>query len=206
MTCTVESSDPGLDIGATLISSSDVNFHAWSTLADDDHVHTTMNALDPSLPHNDICHHDTGANRHVFRDQNAFETYELTTPITMRGFGHNLSMIATGCGTVRLESCHGSQVHNIMLQNVLHVPMACTNLVSSIQLDKAGVTSTLGNGLILLMANGKTIIEGRIVKDMYHLDLKIVTPNTIPLASRLSAPSLILRVESQAATLDFCTT
>ncbi len=203
---TIESSDPGPDISAALISSSDINFHAWSTLADDDHVHTTVNTLDPSLPCNDICHHDTGTNCHVFHDQNAFETYELTTPITMWGFGHNLSMIATGCGTMRLESRHGSQVHNIMLQNVLHVPAACMNLVSGIQLDKAGVMSTLGNGLILLMANRKTIVEGRIIKDMYRLDLKIVPPNTVPLASRLSTPSLISRVELQAAMPDFCTT
>ena len=195
MTCTVESSDPGLDIGATLISSSDVNFHAWSTLADDDHMHTTVNTLDPSLPHNDICHHNTGANRHVFHNRNAFETYEPTAPVTMQGFGHNLSTITTGCGTMQLESHCGSQVHNIVLQNVLHVPVAHMNLVSSIQLDKAGVMSTLGNGLISLMANGKTIVERRIVKDMYRLNLKIVPPNTILLASQLSTPSLILRVE-----------
>ncbi len=101
----------------------------------------------------------------------------------MWGFSHNLSMIATGCGTVQLESHHGSQVHCIVLQNILHVPMACMNLVSGIQLDKAGVMSTLGNSLISLMVNRKTIVEGRIINDMYHLDLKIVPPNTIPLAS-----------------------
>jgi len=67
-TWTVKSSDPSPDIGATLISSLDVNFHAWSTLADDDHMHTTMNALDPNLPCNDTCHHDTGANHHVFHN------------------------------------------------------------------------------------------------------------------------------------------
>ncbi len=98
-TRTIELNDTGLDVSATLISDSDVNFHAWSTLADDGHMHTTVNALDPNLPCNDTCHHDTSANCHVFHDQNAFETYKPTDPITMQGFSHNLLTIVIGFRT-----------------------------------------------------------------------------------------------------------
>jgi hypothetical protein len=74
-------------------------------------------------------------------------------------------------------------VHTILLQNVLHVPITCINLVSGIQLDKAGVQSSLKNGSITLAANGRIIIYGKIMNDMYCLDLKIVTPNNASLAS-----------------------
>lgn len=204
-TGTIESIDTGSDINAMLTSGSDISFHAWSTLADGNHVHTTMNTLDPNLPHDDTCHHDSGMNHHVFHNCNAFETYEPTNPLMVCGFGHNLSMTAIEYGMVQLQSHCGKQTHYIILQNVLHIPAVCINLISGVQLDKAGVTLTLGNGLIMLAAHRKTIIEGKIINDMYCLNLKITLPNTVSLASQLSAPSLISRVESHSLAQDFCT-
>jgi Pol polyprotein len=100
----------------------------------------------------------------------------------VHGFSYNLSTVATGHGIVQLKSHYGRQIHQIVLQNVLHIPAACMNLISRIQLDKVGVKSSLGNSLIALRVNGKTIVEEKIVKDMYCLHLKIIWPAT-PLAS-----------------------
>ncbi len=85
------------------------------------------------------------------------------------------------------------------------MPAACTNLISGIQLDKAGVMTMLGNGSLALATNGRTIVEGKIINDMYHLHLKIVPPTTASLALWISTPSLILRLDSHAAGPDFCT-
>jgi hypothetical protein len=74
----------------------DVSFYTWNTLTDDSHMHTTINTLDPTLPHDDTCYHDMGANCHVFHDHYAFKTYELTDPIIVCGFGHNLSTVMVG--------------------------------------------------------------------------------------------------------------
>jgi hypothetical protein len=199
-TTKTEPNDVGPDVNAVFTPSSDVNSHAWSILADDEPVHITVNALDPNLSRDDTCHHDTGANRHVFHNRNAFATYEPTQPVTVRGFGNNLSTIAIGCGTVRLESHCDRQTHRIDLQNVLHVPAARTNLISGIQLDKAGVRSTLGDASISLLVNGRRIVEGKMINDMYRLNVKVTSPDPAPLASRLSAPTLISRLESRAST------
>jgi hypothetical protein len=88
-----------MEANAMFTLNSDTNFHAWATLAGDDHVHMTMNALDPALPYDNTCHYNMGVNCHVFHDCNAF-AYESTIPITVQGFGHNLSTIVIGWGTV----------------------------------------------------------------------------------------------------------
>jgi hypothetical protein len=49
-----------------------------------------------------------------------------------------------GWGTVWLESRSGNQIHQIILQDVLHVPAAQTNLVSGILLNKAESDDTYG--------------------------------------------------------------
>jgi hypothetical protein len=67
------------------------------------------------------------------------------------------------------------------------------------------VTTLLGNGTLALATNGKTIVEGQIINDMYRLNLTIVSPSTVSLASRISTPSLTSRIESRASGADFYT-
>jgi len=155
------------------------------------------------MPHDDTCHHDSGANRHVFHDCNAFEEYEPIPPLTVRGFGENLSAITIGKGSVCLESRHNNQLHSILLQNVLHIPAACTNLVSGIELDKVGVVAIQGHKAISLIAGGKTIVSSKMVNDMYCLDLRIVAPNLVLLASRIANPSLASRIGPKSAPSGF---
>jgi hypothetical protein len=88
---------------ANLSLSSDANCYAWNTHFDNNIIHATLPVLNNALPRNNSCHHDSGANRHVFHDRSVFENYETIAPLTVKGFGKNLSAIAIGRGTVRLE-------------------------------------------------------------------------------------------------------
>jgi hypothetical protein len=175
--------------------SSDANCYAWTTHFDNDIIHATLPVLDNALPHDNSCHHNFGANQHVFHDCSVFEHYETISPFTVKGFGKNLSAIAIGRGTVRLEGWNNdNKRHSILLGNVLHIPAAHSNLISSIQLDKAGVVTTLGNKSIQLSVNNKTLISGSIVNDMYRLNLTVLRPNYVPLTDRLAPLSLQSRI------------
>jgi hypothetical protein len=194
---------------ANLTASSETDFHAWSTHLDNNTVLATLPVLNNSLPRDNSCHHDSGANRHVFHDRCTFEEYKTIPPLTVKGFGQNLSAIAIGRGTVRLKAWHNNQKHIILLKDALHIPTARSNLISGIQLDKAGVISTLGNNSISLSVKGKILVISSVINDMYHLNLNIVPQRPASLISRLSPPgppSLQSRIEPNACsmqTLDF---
>ena len=110
----------------------DPTCYAWNTHLDDSVIHATLPILNHSFPRDNTCHHDSGANRHVFHDQSIFKRYEAITPLTVKGFGHNLSTVAIGQGSVRLEGRYGTQKCSVTLDNVLHIPAARSNLISGI--------------------------------------------------------------------------
>jgi hypothetical protein len=110
-----------------------------------------------------------------------------------------------------LEGRYGAQKYPILLENVLHIPAPRSNLISGIQLDKAGVITTLGNGTIVLSFNDKPIIGGSIVNEMYCLNLEVVRPQLPSLSSRLGPPSLSSHLGpkvlfSNTGSMDFYTT
>jgi hypothetical protein len=80
----------------------------------------------------------------------------------------------------------------------LHIPAARSNLISGVQLDKAGVVSTLGNNSISLSVNGRTVVGGRITHDMYRLDLDVLYPKHPSLASHIAPPPLVSRLGAKA--------
>ena len=172
---------------ANLVASSDTVYHAWTTGLDEGMIFTTLPVLNNHSPRDNSCHHDSGANRHVFHDRSAFQEYNIIQPLMVKGFGQNLSAVAIGRGTIRLETDDNNiQKHSILLQNVLHIPAARSNLISGIQLDKAGVISTLGNNSISLSVNNRVLVTGSVINDMYRLNLKIVPPMRAPLVARIS--------------------
>jgi gag-polypeptide of LTR copia-type len=180
--------------------SSEPTYYAWATHFDNQNAQTTLPVLNYALPSDNSCYHDSGANRHVFHDRSAFEQYETIQPLTVKGFGQDLSATAIGRGSVRLEGQYNNQTRTFLLNNVLHIPAARSNLISGIQLDKAGVVSTLGNKTIYLSINNNIIISGSIFNDMYRLNLKVVLPtNPIPLASRLTPNTLQSRIGAKAS-------
>ena len=199
--------DDDTQVNSTLESGQ--TFHAWSTLLNNENIHTTLPILNNALLRDNSCNYDSGANRHVFHDRSVFEQYENITPLTVKGFGQNLSALAIGRGTVRLESQHSHPKHSILLHNVLHIPAARSNLISGVQLDKAGVISTLGNKCITLSVNNQIIVRGTITNDMYRLDINIVTPTRTSLESRITPPPLSSRigpkVSSSQTSPAFCT-
>jgi hypothetical protein len=89
-------------------------------------------------------------NRHAFFDYN-----QLMKPINVKGFGSALSAVAVGRGKVKLigKLSSGSVIQTI-ITDTLHIPTGRCNLLSQTALDKKGVSSRTGNGLIELIYNG----------------------------------------------------
>jgi hypothetical protein len=137
----------------------------------------------------DSCYYDSGATRHVFHDQTAFETYEEIPPLPVKGFGRDYSTVAIGRGSVRLQGHHGTSSPPITLSNVLHIPAARSNLISGGILDRAGVSATTRGGIITLSYNGANILQAIITNGMYKLNASIIRVRSKPsLLSRISLP------------------
>ena len=201
-TTTIMSSDNLSQANSALAT----DFYAWGTEACDTIAQTTLPVLNPHIPLDNSCHHDSGANWHVFHDRSAFEEYQPISPVTVKGFGHNLSTVAIRKGNVHLEGNYNGNKSSILLTNVLHIPAAHTNLISGVQLGKAGVTSTLGRNSIFLSMHNKIIVSGSVINDMYRLDLKIVPPTSISLASHIAPASLTSCIGPRERQSDFYTT
>jgi hypothetical protein len=172
--------------------------HAWLDTLNNEVLVATMPILENSLPISDACYHDTGANRHVFHDREAFEVYDPIEPVAVKGFGKNIAIAAIGCGTVRVEGHYGTQECTILLKDALHIPAARCNLVSGVQLDKIGITATTGNGLVSLVFRNSNIVGGALEGDMYRLNMTIIRPSR-SLSSRVQPQALITRISPMAA-------
>ena len=85
------------------------------------------------------------------------------------------------------------------LNNVLHIPAARSNLISSPLLDCAGVSALLSDGLATLSFKGANIVGGSLHNNMYCLNLSIICPPKPTLAERLESPALISRLSPLAA-------
>ena len=172
----LSSSDDAPLISLTITNETPI--YAWNTHLDNEVIVASLPVLEHHLQHSDDCHHDSAANRHVFHDKTAFETYTSIEPLTVSGFGRNLSTVAIGRGTVRLRCKIGHNEAWVLLTDVLHIPATRSNLISGIRLDNAGVTTTLGHGAIMLTHEGRPIVTGKIQHEMYRLDLDIIRPDT----------------------------
>jgi Pol polyprotein len=145
----------------------DINCHVWNTTLCNSVAQATLPILNPHMPHDNTCYHDSSANCHVFHNRSIFKDYEVIAPLTMKGFRHNLLALAIGQGNVCLEGFHDHEKCSILLQNVLYIPIARTNLISTIQLDKSGIVATLGHNTVQLHLKNKVIVSGKIMNDMY---------------------------------------
>jgi gag-polypeptide of LTR copia-type len=150
--------------------------------------------LSDTVTPNSSCYYDSGANRHVFHDRAAFETYDAITPLTVKGFGHHLSTVAIGRGSIRLRCTQHYPHSTILLNHVLHIPAAHSNLISGVQLDRAGVTASLGNGCVTLSLRGSSIITGVIENNMYRLNVQIIPP--VPVLLSQSSPIVMTSINT----------
>jgi hypothetical protein len=156
------------------VTSNKTPSHAWNSQLDGETIVASLPVLDSDILRAETCHHDSGANRHVFHDKPAFKTYQPIPPLEVKGFSHNLSTVALGRGTVRVNGCYGTRVSPILLHNVLHIPAVCTNLISGPQLDLAGISSFLSDGLATLSVRGENIVGSALYNNMYRLNMSIV--------------------------------
>lgn len=135
-------------------------------------------------------YYSSTATQHMFRDRSAFETFQMLLPYSteakasgcVKGFCQSSMSYANadGRGTVRVEGRCGKRV---VLRDVLHIPSnnssGHSNIVSGIQLDKAGVITTLGNGHITLSFGEEKIIDGEICDNLYRLNMNTIRPTNL---------------------------
>jgi len=175
--------------------------HMWHTHLDNEIIVASLPMLQQSLPKLDACHHDTGANHHVFHSQDAFETYQAIQPVAVGGFGGDITVAAIGCGTVHMLGRYGDHATPIILQNVLHILAVKSNLISGPSLDEAGIRSSTGDSLITLSTKGVNIVDRVLYQGMYHLNMTIIWPGDIlPLTSHIRPPSLLSQISPIVAT------
>jgi hypothetical protein len=192
----IDSTDDDAQVHAVL--KQETPTHIWHAHIDDDDIIATLPVFDDNMPKADSCYYDTGATRHVFNDQTAFETYEKISPVPVKGFSHHISASAVGRGSIRLQSQYGNQTSSIILSQALHIPAARSNLVSGTLLAKAGVSATLEGNLVTLSHGGIKLIEGVMHNGMYNLNVSIIRP--------LVQPSLLSRITSSPSSINSAST
>jgi hypothetical protein len=176
---------------------------AWIALLEESAFVVSLPVLGESAPKNDACHYDSGANRHVFHDHTAFEKYEIINPLTVRGFGGHYTAAAIGRGTVRLEGRYYGKKSTIVLTEVLHIPVAHSNLVSGLALNDAGIAGKLDKRTVILSRNGVAIVGGIVRNNMFQLDANIIRPTTpVPLSHNPCLNDPISKLVPTAAIAD----
>ena len=114
---------------------------------------------------------DSGASDTMFVSREAFSRYK---PIVPRAGDSAKAVNGTfeivGEGNVTQSYKINGMERKITYTNALHTPTLNANLVSVGALDKAGLTTTFGNGQgITRRANGEVILAGKNVNGMYIL-------------------------------------
>ena len=169
----------------------------------EDTVITTLPVFDVQQPKSDVCYFDSGANRHVFNEQNLFELYQSITPIDVQGVGTDCLTKAIGRGNVRIHSRYAARSFSILLTDVLHIPRARSNLISGGQFDERGVFTQLGGGKASFTYRGETFLNGFLKNRLYHLNMTVLRPTKLPLSSRISENPIAATAD--ALQPDFCT-
>lgn len=77
-----------------------------------------------------------------------------------------------------------------MYSHAFHTPTLNANLISIGMLDKAGLTTTFGNGQgVTWKADGSVVLAGKNISGMYLLETIDHIPNTPPSMGSLSQPT-----------------
>ena len=173
-----------------LISLALTNESPYSLHVSNELIIASLPLLEEDLPQNYNCYHDSAVNRHVFHDRSAFDCYQSIDPLSVKGFGCDLSTVTIGRGNVRLCCTYNDRVtKTIVLTDILHIPAARSNLVSNVHLDKMGIFATLGDGGITLLFQGSPLVSGSLHHEMYQLNFSIIRPPS-PCVHTLSANTL----------------
>jgi hypothetical protein len=165
-------------------------------ITDDEPFVASIDIFNSDTPKSDNCFYDSAANRHVFHDRSAFETYQSIPPLAVKGFGEDLSAAAIGRGTVRLEGRHNDRSFPIILTNVLHIPCARVNLISGGEFTERNVIATIQRPLSFFCLRGTIFLEAFFEHGFYRFNARIIRP-TPSLLSRISQPLVSASTMSQ---------
>jgi len=145
----------------------------------DEEIKVNAIVCNATVDQNDSIHHDTGASRHIFHKHELFHNYAMfESPLAVHGFGTSLMTQAVGKGKIILKSMYDGVMCNFSVSNVPHIPTARCNLLSGSRLDRKGVNTQTGKGKITYFnATDVPFATGSIVKDLYKMDVEMVTPD-----------------------------
>ena len=129
----------------------------------------------------------------MFVSRNAFKDYKAVNPrIGDSAKAENGTFEIIGEGSVVQRYQVDGKEREITYTRALHTPTLNANLVSVSALDKAGLTTTFGNGKgITQKADGTVVLTGRNVNGMYLLEAIDNAPNTPIAMSSLSQPTTL---------------
>ena len=85
---------------------------------------------------------------------------------------------------------HGARSSTLLLNNVLHIPRACSNLISGTQLACHGIIATLRGTDVTLSLNIVPFVNGFVECGMYHLNVTPILSSVSTTSSLLSRVSL----------------
>lgn len=123
---------------------------------------------------------DSGVSDTMFVSRDTFSEYESTTlraGDSAKAIDGGFEIIGEG-NVVQCYQVNGKE-RKVTYTHALHAPMLNANLVSIGVLDKAGLTTTFGNGQgITRQADSTVVLAARNVKGMYLLEEVERAPNT----------------------------
>ncbi|CCA76258.1 hypothetical protein PIIN_10253 [Serendipita indica DSM 11827] len=114
---------------------------------------------------------DSASSTHLALKREFFTEYEPLNNMTIRPIS-GTPIPAAGRGTVLLDFDLGTSRITHTLKDVLHVPNAKHNLVSTSRIDAAGLHMVYGGGMCQITRGRRIMGTGRCVQGMYVLDAK----------------------------------
>jgi hypothetical protein len=138
---------------------------------------------------------DSGASDTMFVSREAFTNY---TPIASRvgdsAKAEDGNFDIVGEGSVRQRYRIDGKEREVTYTRALHTPTLNANLISVSALDKAGLTTTFGQGRgVARKPDGTVVLTGKGVNGMYLLDVLDNAPNTSRAMLSLSQPTTLVQ-------------
>ena len=134
---------------------------------------------------------DSGASDTMFVSRESFSEYKSITPRagdSAKAVDGSFEII--GEGTVVQRYLVDGQERNITYTRALHTPTLNANLISISAFDRAGLTTTFGNGKgTIQKPDGTTVLTGQNVGGMYLLEAVDNAPNISFAMTSLSQPT-----------------
>lgn len=136
------------------------------------HAYVTSEPKSPSTSVPIIC--DSGASSHMVPADTWYHpgTYKALNPPRRIRFGDDSHVEAVGEGRIVFHSRIGSDYHEIVLREVLHVPSFSVALISVPRLDTSGLEVTFKGGMGTIRQKSNVVMKARLEKSLYRLQIK----------------------------------